>query len=312
MPSSDNIGLSVAEYVALQNRYANKRNIKGYYPVKSAKKRVPRNSRMMTFEATEYYNALLADEEPVVDRNSERAVPEWRDSQFIQAVSYPDDEVTTESLSPEELINRLAASRPYVPVPLICEIELTRFNVEERQRLLPLLWQYILQHRDDNNLDTITAVGAAIRKYIALMPMEEMGQLAVLLESGHKSAMPIELEIEVAKMIYRNFEVHPPRKPNPHPELANSLWEMVQAYANPRLLPHGKYSAVASMAIQALVVMRSEFAAEAVRAAFSSPYRWFSEVVADSLDRLYRRWKETRPDAAVWLASLQKEVQVTA
>lgn len=217
-----------------------------------------------------------------------------------------------EAAVPEELLNQLAASGADAPVSLICEIELTRFNAAERQRLLPLLWSYILRHRDSNSPETLAAVGAAIRKYIALMPIEEMGRLAVLLESGHKSALPIELEIEVAKMIYRNFEVHPPLELNPHPDLARLLWEMVQAYANPRLLSRDKHSAAALISIQALVAMRSEFASNAIHVAAASPYRWFAELVADQVDRLHDRWSATRPEAAAWLATSQKEMQVTA
>lgn len=213
---------------------------------------------------------------------------------------------------PAELLSQLASSGVDVPVGLICEIELTRFDAAERQKLLPLLWQYILRHRDSNSPETLAAVGAAIRKYIALMPMEDMERLAVLLESGHKSALPIELEIEVAKMIYRNFEVHPQREPNPHSELARPLWEMVQAYGHPRLLSRDKHSAAALLAIQALVAMRSEFASNAVHIAAASPYRWFAELVADQLDRLHDRWSTTSPETAAWLATLQKEIQVTA
>ena len=212
---------------------------------------------------------------------------------------------------PAELLSQLARSGADVPVGLICEIELTRFDAAERQTLLPLLWQYILRNRDSNSPETLAAVGAAIRKYIALMPMEDMGRLAVLLESGHRSVLPIELEIEVAKMIYRNFEVHPPREPNSHPDLARPLWEMAQAYANPRLLVRDKHSAAALMAIQALVAMRSDFALNAVHLAAATPYRWFSELVVDQLDRLHDRWNKSNPDIAVWLAAMRKDVEVT-
>lgn len=213
---------------------------------------------------------------------------------------------------PEELLSQLASSDADVPIDLICEVELARFDAGERQKLLPLLWQYIVQHRDSNRPETLAAVGAAIRKYIAIMPMDDMGRLAVLLESGHKSALPIELEIEVAKMIYRNFEVHPPIEPNLHPELARPLWEMVQAYVHPRLLSRDKHSSAALAAVQAIVAMRSELASNAVHVAAASPYRWFSELVADQLDQLYDRWSAISPEATAWLAALQKEMQAIA
>ncbi|OYV88041.1 MAG: hypothetical protein B7Z73_09300 [Planctomycetia bacterium 21-64-5] len=79
---------------------------------------------------------------------------------------------------------------------------------------------------------------------------------------------------------------------------------MVQAYANPRLLLRDKHSAAASLSIQAIVALRSELAARALHAAVASPYRWFTEIVADDLNRLHDRWSDKSPDAAAWLAAL--------
>lgn len=255
----------------------------------------------------DYDLALQTDTGPLFLYNAQSGQKSQQDPQSLSTVDHPEGELAT----PDELLNELASFGVNAPVHLIYEIELTRFDANQRRRLLPLLWMYILRNRDDNRLETLTAAGAAIRKYIALMPMEDMGRLAVLLESGHKSVLPIELEIEIAKTIYRNFEVHPPREPNPHPELARPLWEMAQAYANPRLLMRDKHSAAALLAIQALVAMRSDFALNAVHLGAASPYRWFAELVADQLDRLHDRWNKSNPDIAVWLAALRKDVEVT-
>jgi len=171
-----------------------------------------------------------------------------------------------------------------------------------------LLWQYILDHRNSNDRNELVAVGAAIRKYIAIMPMDRMGELTVLLETGHRAPLPIDLEIEVAKMVYRNFEVYPPDLPDPHPELARRLWEMVQAYINPRVLLRDKHSAATSLAIEAIVSMRCSLAEQACQAANACPYRWFSELVSDDLDDLYERWSRKSSDAAAWLRELQNRV----
>ena len=136
------------------------------------------------------------------------------------------------------------------------------------------------------NFTFLVGVAAAIRKYIAIMPMDRMGELAALLETGHRSTLPIDLEIEVAKMVYRNFEVHPPIIADPQPELAQRFWEMAQAYINPRLLLRDKYSAATSLAIEAIVSMRSPLAEQACQAANTCPYRWFAELVSDDLDDL--------------------------
>lgn len=210
-------------------------------------------------------------------------------------------------LTAEQLLHELAeTSTP--SGSLICAVELTRFSPSQHSALLNLLWQYILRFRDSNNRDDLVSVGAAIRKYIAIIPMDRMGELAFLLEAGHRSQMPIDLEIEVAKMVYRNFEVHPSVAADPHPELADRLWEMAQAYINPRILLRDKHSAAASLAIEAIVSMRSRLAKRALNAAAASPYRWFAELISDDLDGLHESWRSKNAKAAAWLSDLHESV----
>jgi hypothetical protein len=208
----------------------------------------------------------------------------------------------------DQLLRQLADAGANPPCGLLCSVELTRFEPSHHEILLPLLWQYILGNRNSNDRDELIGVGAAIRKYIAVMPMDRMGELAVLLESGHRSPLPIDVEIEVAKMIYRNFEVHPPVSVDPQPDLALRLLEMVQAYINPRILLRDKHSAAASLAIEAIVSMRSPLAKDAWQAAVACPYRWFAELVSDDLEDLHERWSNNSPGAAAWLHELRDSV----
>jgi hypothetical protein len=215
-------------------------------------------------------------------------------------------------LTADELLQELTNAGQNPPTELLCAVELTRFTRAQQDVLLPILWQYILAHRNSNNRDDLIATGAAVRKYIAIMPMDRMGELAVLLESGHRLPLPIDLEIEVAKMVFRNFEVHPPVAVDTQPELAKRLWEMVQAYVNPRILLRDKHSAAASLAIEAIVAMRSSLAVEACQAAAQCPYRWFAELVSDDLNDLGEKWSRKSPDAAAWLSDLRTQVLLHA
>jgi hypothetical protein len=233
-----------------------------------------------------------------------------RPSSIANRSSADDGGLELASIAPDQLLIQLAATGSSAPCNLICEIELTRFDRTHREVLLPLLWEYILEHRNSNVREELVAVGAAVRKYVANMPMDQMGTLGVLLESGHRSQLPIELEIEVAKMIYRNFQTHPPLDPDPHPELAQRLWEMVQAYVNPRILIRDKHSAAALLAIVAIVAMRSALAEAAWQAAVGCPYRWFTELVSDDLDGLLATWSRKSPDAAAWLVALRGNTDV--
>ena len=231
------------------------------------------------------------------------------DPQFVIPGSDASDETCGDSeLSPDDLLNQLASRGENIPGELILEAELTQFDTQQKLRLLPVLWGYILAHRNSNNSDEIVAAGSAIRKYIALMPMDRMENLAVLLDSENRSPLPLQLELEVSKMIYRNYEVHPPARANTQPKLAQHLWQMAQTYINPRLLPRDKYSAVASLAVEAIVAMRSDLAGEAWMSAADSSHRWFGEMVSDDLKELWNRWNGVNAEAAQWLAALRLRI----
>lgn len=257
--------------------------------------------------------ALDTDKGRVVLRNAQRTDrstdPQLVDSKEGVYLGAADD---IAELTANEILRQLSDAGPNPPTKLLCAVELTRFEPSQHEALLPLLWRYFLAHRNSNNRDELVAAGAAIRKYIAIMPMDRMGELAVLLESGHRSPLPIDLEIEVAKMIFRNFEVHPPVAIDTQPELAQRLLEMVHAYVNPRILLRDKHSAAASLAIEAIVAMRSSLAVEAWQAAAQCRYRWFAELVSDELDDLQEQWSRKSPEAAAWLGDLRSRVSAHA
>ncbi len=257
-----------------------------------------------------YDAALQTENGPMMLRNAQRTDRESVDPQLISSRIEQSFDVTADSdeLTAEEILKQLTVAGAKAPCSLLCQVELMHFDPSQREAVLPLLWQYIIDHRNSKDCDELVAVGSAIRKYIAIMPMDRMGELAVLLEAGHRSSLPIDLELEVVKMIYRNFEVHPPEVADPHPELAKRLWEMVQAYINPRVLLRDKHSAATSLAIEAIVSMRSPLAVQACQAANTCPYRWFAELVSDDLDDLHDSWSSKSPGAAAWLRELQNDV----
>ncbi len=252
--------------------------------------------------------ALQTNQGRIVLRDAIRTDRCSADPQLLQASEAEfDASADSRELTSDQLLRELTvASTP--SGTLICAVELTRFSPSQHPALLSLLWQYILRFRDSNNRDDLVSVGAAIRKYIAIIPMDRMGELAFLLESGHRSQTPIDLEIEVAKMIYCNFEVHPSVAADPHPELTERLWEMAQAYINPRILLRDKHSAAASLAIEAIVSMRSHLAKQALNAAVASPYRWFAELVSDDLNGLCESWRLKNAESAAWLRDLLESV----
>jgi hypothetical protein len=254
--------------------------------------------------------ALDTDGGPVVMEWGRRTDLQSADPQFASPGIYPGTEEATEldQRSAADLLQEFSLAGENAPAHLVFEVEITRFDAEQLNVLLPLLWRYIMRHRNSNLRSELAPAGAAVRKYIATMPMSDMGRLAVLLDPGQRCQLPLDLEIEIAKMIYRNYEVHPPCAPDPEPLLAEKLCELVEAYTNPRVLLRDKHSAAASVAIEAVVAMRSMLAERAWRAAEACPHRWFAELVRDDLNRLQQQWQTVDSSAANWLANLGQMV----
>jgi nitroreductase len=174
--------------------------------------------------------------------------------------------------------------------------------------LSSILWDYISTHRDDIRSDVLTAVGSAIRKYIAMLDVSRMNEIASLLEAGHRAPLSLELELEVVKMIYRKFEANPPAATDTEVALAARLWEMAQDYMRPRFILREKYATVASLAVEAIVALRGSEASDAVAAVLSSPFAWFREMVTDDLARLVGRWRQKNSNAADWCEAILRDV----
>ncbi|NUN97751.1 MAG: hypothetical protein HUU16_16435 [Candidatus Omnitrophica bacterium] len=174
---------------------------------------------------------------------------------------------------------------------LILAAEEMDFTGEQRMELLPLLRGFIEEFRDSNERDDLIAVGSAIRNYVALMDVSQIGALASVLEPGHRAVIPQEIELEIVKMVARKFAANPPAAPEPEPELATRLMELAEAYLNPRVLPRGRFSAIALLALQGLAGMRSPKLERLVEVARDLPFPWFHRQLRRLLNELLDQWR---------------------
>ena len=232
----------------------------------------------------------------------------WNDDDFADDLHTAKDKAGDELLTDAALLERLSISRGEERRSLVCDAETLHFAPEQRQQLLSVLWKYIHDFRDCKDPEELVAVGSAIRKYVAMMDLARVGEVAVLLEAGHRAANSLDLELEVAKMVYRKFEANPPARPDPHPQLAARLWEIAEAYVNPHVILREKHATVASLAIEAVVAMRSEYADRAYQAAIKCPFTWFGEMVSDNLTLLCDRWAPRNQEAAIWCTELVSRI----
>lgn len=126
---------------------------------------------------------------------------------------------------------------------LIIEAEAIRFEPEQSRDLGLVLRTFIGKHRDSGDPQDIVAAASAIRKYVATMQPGDLSHVAELLDAGHKASVPLDLELEICKMILRKLAANPGERIDQFPELESRLAEIVRTYANDRLLPREKYGA---------------------------------------------------------------------
>ncbi len=217
--------------------------------------------------------------------------------------------VAADELTPVDVLAELEHLGAEATPRLICCAESLRVSGGDRDRLSSILWTYISAHRDDRRPEVLTAVGSAIRKYIAILDVSRMSEIVSLLEAGHREPLTVELELEVVKMVYRKFEANPPASINTEMALTARLWEMAQDYMRTRFILRENCATVASLAVEAIVAARGSEASDAVRAVLASPFAWFTEMVMDDLDRLVDRWRGRRLEAAAWCGAVIGDVR---
>ena len=113
---------------------------------------------------------------------------------------------------------------------LILEAEVLPFRGQQAAALAPLLRQFIEEYRESNVPADLVAVASAIRNYVATAPTDAaFGAAASLLKAEGRLPLPIDLEVEVAKMVVRKLTANPPAQRDRYPDLALRLEELVDA-----------------------------------------------------------------------------------
>ena len=219
---------------------------------------------------------------------------------------------------PRELIlQRLGDASTYADDRrgLVIEAEAIDFTAEQERRLVPILRDFALKFRDSQDPVDLTAVGSAIRKLVAIIPVSEIGWLAELLESGHRTAILPSIKLEVAKMVYRKFAANPPSFPDPEPTLATRFVETGEAFLNPQILPLENYAAVALNALLALAAMNSHRIDDVLNDVCSLPQAWFRQQFCRRLRALCDEWRGRSPvpeSAITFLRQIIEKIPMSA
>jgi len=202
-------------------------------------------------------------------------------------LAFREDSVELEFPDPEKRCGSIidSLSRPDLQNDerrkLILESEVRPFRGQQAAALVPLLRQFIETYRESNVPADMVAVGSAIRNYVATATIGDAFEAAAsLLKAEGRLPIPIELEIEVTKMVVRKLTANPPTERDQHTRLAQRLEEIVDAYAKPRLLAREKYGAVTLNAVLGLVLTRSGRDADVVARMQILGVAWFQQLLA--------------------------------
>lgn len=163
---------------------------------------------------------------------------------------------------------------------LIIESEFLPFRGRQAAALLPFLRRYIDEYRASNTPADLVAVGSAIRNYVATATVDEaFAAAASLLKADGRLPLPVDLEVEVTKMVAWKLTANPPLQRSRYTELAVRLAEVVDAYVKPRFLPREKHGAVALNAVLGLVLARSGRDADVIARMQNLGVPWFQQLV---------------------------------
>jgi len=190
--------------------------------------------------------------------------------------------------APEDALGRLRdSSLPHADRRLaIIDAELVIFSAEALPDVQNSLLAFIERYRDSNDPQDLVAVGSAIRKFVATTNVDDLEIIASLLDARHRSPVPLEIELEITKMVVRKLTANPPGEVNMHPVLSRQLRQLASLYLNDRLLAREKYAAIALNTILALLLLRDASAQLLLNQLSELHATWFKDLVIQRAGRL--------------------------
>lgn len=219
------------------------------------------------------------------------------------------DSVDSEAPSPEDILSGLKTeSDPVRRRLLIFHAEDAHFSDSQREELAPLLLDFIEQNRDSNNRLDVIATASAIRRYVSVLRIEDLGKVVPLLRPRDGVTASPENQLEILKMLARTYEVLPPAQENPEPDLAKEVFRVAEAHLNPYVFEGEMHAAIALHACLALAGMASPEAREAYSQARDLPFVWFRKLVRRETQKVENLW-EAKADSTI-LQRLRKLVEI--
>lgn len=202
-------------------------------------------------------------------RDNEEVVDDWRASP---------SETLTKLLESSTTHNELFDA--------ILFAEITVFDKDQTERLLPRLFAFIAENRLSSDDDVQTVVGAAIRKLATNLPETQFEQYADLFLPTDTDTLPHEIELELAKAILWRLTNVPAIHAQRFSKLEGRLSELALDYLRPRLILQKNYASIALHATLGALLLNGEQANSVVKGVSNLGISWFLDLCRRRLSRL--------------------------
>lgn len=171
-------------------------------------------------------------------------------------------------------------------VDAVLEIQCMPIPEVLKNETLGALVDFIRNHRATNSQKILIAVGAAIRKVLLNLPASDIGLAAELMKSEGSLAVPIGVELEIAKMVVQRIIEDPSINASLLPELADALLSNARLYSTPKMVNREFYNATALNSVLACVLMRSPESQLLSNQILNDSPSWFSRLCSNRLKRI--------------------------
>lgn len=171
-------------------------------------------------------------------------------------------------------------------VDAVLEIQCLPIPEFLKHETISALVDFIRNHRATNSQKVLIAVGAAIRKVLLNLPMSDIGFATELIKSEGSLAVPIGVELEVAKMVVQRVVEAPSIRALQFPELADAMLCIAKLYSSAKLVNREFYNATAlNSVLSCLLMQHSESKSFSSQILRDSP-SWFSRLCSNRLKRI--------------------------
>jgi len=161
------------------------------------------------------------------------------------------------------------------------------------------LLSFIKSHRGSNNVRVLLTVGAAIRKLLLNLDKSDLAIAAELLKADGNLELPIEVELEVAKMVVHRFRFDPGIDTTKLGELAAALIDNARWYSTPKMVNRDKYDATALNSFLAVLLMQRPESLKLCGDVIGHAPEWFTQMARRRLEGMIGEWSTVdREDAS--------------